>query len=240
MDSGGLPYYALLPLLVFGPLVFWVLYNFGLRDVFKMSRQIRDDRHRAEEEEKLLNIQRERKRGKIRPIATGGGVVSPLGLLGQGIAWALYLGLIGYLSSAPAYEYLAPEKSLIKLSFTHPGQRKVKCRKLSREEMNKLPPNMRVLQSCTRERWPVTVSLKLDGSTVFKGSARPAGLSKDGPSSFYEKFSVRAGNHKIDIHFQDDGSKSAKIFRRQETVTLKPAEILVIGFDSANKKITLK
>ena len=240
MDSGGLPYYALLPLLVFGPLVFWVLYNFGLRDIFKMRREIREDRHRAEEEEKRLNTQRERKRGKIRPIATGGGIVSPLGLLGQGAAWALYLGLIGYFSTAPAYEYLAPQQSLIKLSFTHPGQRKVECRSRSREELAKLAPNMRTLKSCPRERWPVEVTLKLDGTTVFTGKARPAGLSKDGPSSFYEKFQVPSGNHRIEVHMRDHGNHADGFYRRQETINLKAAEILVIGFDPAQKKIVFK
>jgi hypothetical protein len=54
-----------------------------------------------------------------------------------------------------AYRHLASDQALIKLSFTRVGKPVGDCRKLSAEELAKLPPNMRAPTVCPRERSPV-------------------------------------------------------------------------------------
>lgn len=94
---------------------------------------------------------------------------------------------------------------------------------------------------CSRERWPVIVDLTVDGTTVFHGIAEPAGLSKDGHSSFYQTFIFADGPHRIGIGIQDNGERGGDYdyFAKQD-VSLSPAEILVIGFDNASQTITME
>ena len=62
--------------------------------------------------------------------------------IGQFIAYALFAMVVGYLATQPAYTHLDPEEALIKLSFSHAGAHIRECRKLTQEELNRLPPNM--------------------------------------------------------------------------------------------------
>ena len=121
--------------------------------------------------------------------------------------------------------------TLIKLSLTHPGKRKVECRKLSAAETQKLPVNMRSGVSCARERWPLVAELMIDGKPLYSGSARPAGFAKDGHSSFYEKFPVASGPHRIAFRMGDSGGEGDDYVIERDVV-LKPAQIIVISFDN--------
>jgi len=44
-------------------------------------------------------------------------MVKPLQYIGQGLFYALLMGVIGYFSSFPTYTHLPPDETLIKLSF---------------------------------------------------------------------------------------------------------------------------
>jgi hypothetical protein len=81
--------------------------------------------------------------------------------VGQAVAYAAFLALLGFFATAPAYSPIDPNAAMIKLSFIHVGQRKVECRKMSPEEIARLPPNMRLTLDCPRERLPVLVVLEL-------------------------------------------------------------------------------
>ena len=54
---------------------------------------------------------------------------------------------------------LAPDRALVKLSFSHHGKPVSDCHQTSAAELAKLPPNMRAPVRCPRERSPVTVEL---------------------------------------------------------------------------------
>ena len=49
---------------------------------------------------------------------------------------------------------------MVSLSFSRAGQRIRECRRLTQEELNRLPPNMRKPEDCPRERLPVRVLLE--------------------------------------------------------------------------------
>ena len=59
---------------------------------------------------------------------------------GQGILYLLFAAFIGYFSTAPAYQHLAPDHALLRLSFRHPGPFITDCRAPSAEELAKLRP----------------------------------------------------------------------------------------------------
>ena len=159
-------------------------------------------------------------------------MVKPIPLLGQALFYGLFAAIIGYFSTMPKYQHLEPGHALIKLSLSHHGEPVAECRKRTAEELAKLPRNMRAPMECQRERSPVTVQIDLDGKSVFKGAAKPAGLSRDGLSTMYQRFEVPAGEHNIAVKMNDNVRIEGYNFTREEKVTLKPAQILVIDFSA--------
>lgn len=165
---------------------------------------------------------------------------TPAAWIGQGLLYALFALIIGVFSSWPPYRHLASDQALIKLSFSHTGKPVADCQRQSPEELAKLPPNMRAPVRCGRERSPIVVELDVDGAAAVRHSAKPSGLSKDGASSVYQRIQVGAGAHRIAVRLKDDARSAGFDHSREATVTLKPAQILVIDFDTSTQKITLQ
>ncbi len=164
----------------------------------------------------------------------------PRAWLGQVLLYALFAAIIGVFSHWPTYRHLAADKALIKLSFSHTGKSVSDCAKQTPEQLAKLPPNMRAPVRCPRERSPIVVELDVDGAPALRHAAKPSGLSKDGASSVYHRLEVDAGTHRVAVRLQDDVRASGFAHVHEQTVTLKPAQILVIDFDTATQLITIE
>ena len=160
--------------------------------------------------------------------------------IGQGLLYAAFAAVIGVFSQWPSYQHLAPDKALVKLSFSHQGELLGECVEQSLEELAKLPPNMRAPTRCPRERSPVTVEIDIDGTLAHKQIAQPSGLSSDGASAVYHRLEVPAGNHRVGVRLKDNARSAGFDYTLEQDVTLAPAEILVIDFDSEHKRITLQ
>jgi hypothetical protein len=150
----------------------------------------------------------------------------------QALLYAAFVAVIGYFSTSPAYEHLAPGEALLKLSLTHAGARKEACRQRSAEELAKLAPNMRAQSVCPRERVPVTVEVTLDDAPLFRVVAPPSGFSKDGASTIYRRVPVSAGSHRIGARLADNPAGEFT-FAHAATVDLAPGGVVVIDFDPA-------
>lgn len=150
--------------------------------------------------------------------------------LGQAAAYALFAGLIGYFAVSPDYVYRAADRGEIKLSFSHGGQRKGGCRPLTAEEIAKLPPNMRRTQSCPRERVPVQVEMDIVGHLSYAETLRPAGLSGDGPSRAYRRFSLPPGSYRLNLRLRDSERADGFDYERILDVELRPRQNLVVDF----------
>ncbi len=161
-------------------------------------------------------------------------------IVGQIVLYGLFIVFIGVFSRWPSYQVLAPDLALIKLSFSHHGKPVSDCREASAAELAKLPPNMRAPVRCPRERSPVTVELDVDDAAVYRHVARPSGLSRDGAASVYHRIEVPAGQHRLRIRLADDARVAGFSHQREAVVTLAPAQVLVIDFDSAKGGITLQ
>ena len=160
--------------------------------------------------------------------------------IGQVVLYGAFAAFIGAFSQWPLYEHLAADHALIKVSFTHHGQRLEACRALTPEELAKLPPNMRAPMKCSRERAPVTIEVDLDGAIVHREVAPPAGLSSDGAASVYRRLPVPAGPHRLAVRMKDSARESGFDFERTANITLRPAQILVIDFNAERGGITLQ
>jgi len=165
---------------------------------------------------------------------------NPAAWLGQALLYGLFALVIGVFSHWPPYRHLAPDQALLKLSFNHQGKPVSACRRATEEELAKLPPNMRAPMRCPRERSPITVELDLDGAPLLRRVAQPSGLSHDGASAVYQRIEIAAGTHQIAVRLNDDARTSGFGYTREATVTLQPAQILVIDFDPGKGGITLQ
>jgi hypothetical protein len=145
---------------------------------------------------------------------------------------ALYLVsglLIAYLSDHPTYTRMEPNTSLLKLSLTHPGDKADPCHERTKEELAKLPPNMRSKMECSRRRVPVMLELDLDGKKIYSQSSEPAGLSKDGASRFYARFVIPSGPHKLTARMRD-GVEDRFNYEASADVMLESGHILVVDY----------
>jgi hypothetical protein len=159
-------------------------------------------------------------------------------VLGQGLLYTAFAAFIGVFSGWPRYEALAPDRSVLKVSFIHHGQRIAPCRPYTPGELARLPPNMRAPQKCERERAPVTIEVDVDGATVLRRVAQPSGLSRDGASAVYHRLALASGEHRITVRLKDQAAPGFN-HTREATVRLAPAQVLVIDFDAEKGGIIL-
>ena len=159
-------------------------------------------------------------------------MLSPLKIAAQIVAYGLFAAVVGYFSVSPAYNYMNEDQALIKLNFSHPGQRRVECRRLSPQEIAQLPPNMRKPLDCPRERLPVLVELELDGELLYRDSLRPAGIAKDGASSAYRRFTVASGPHRLVARLRDSAREQGFDYEHEATIELAPGQNFVVDFQA--------
>jgi hypothetical protein len=165
---------------------------------------------------------------------------SPRAWVGQALLYGAFALAVGTFSHWPAIHPIGPDEALIKVSFIHAGKPVGDCRPLSAAEMARLPPNMRAPMVCPRERSPVTVEVDLDGTPALRRTAQPSGLSRDGSAAVYQRLVVPAGEQRIAVRLKDDVRGAGFGYQRDATVTLAPAQVLVIDFDAEKGGITFR
>jgi hypothetical protein len=154
----------------------------------------------------------------------------------QALNYALFMLLVWYFSAAPPYRHLTAEQAVVTVAFAHAGQRREACRELSQEELARLPPNMRAPVDCPRERSPVTLELLLDGELLLREVVNAPGLYSDLGVDIYRSAKVPAGTHELAVRMNDDVRVPGPTHSRTQTVSLAPAQRLVVDFDSDTGK----
>ena len=150
--------------------------------------------------------------------------------IGQAVFLAAVGVFIAYFSQTPIYQQVPDGMAQIKLSFAHGGARKIDCRRLTSQEIAKLPANERRPNTCNRERIPVHIQLSLDGELLYDDLLEATGLSNDGPSRTYRKFIVPAGEHTITARLRDSKRPEGFDYEETQKVALKPFQNLAIDF----------
>lgn len=164
----------------------------------------------------------------------------PARWFGQILLYAAFAATLAVFSHWPVYRPLAADQALLKVSFLHHGQRLQACVEQTLEELAKLPPNMRAPTRCPRERAPVTVEVDLDGRLVYRETASPSGLSRDGAASVYRSIPVTAGAHRLKVRIRDSVRASGFDFERDEVVQFAPLQVRVVDFSAEQGGITIQ
>lgn len=152
----------------------------------------------------------------------------------QALNYLLFIAFIGYFSTSPPYRHLAEDEAEVVLAFSHVGQHIEPCRKVSAEEMAKLPPNMRRPTECTRKRSPVRVELMMDGEPLMGTAAKPPGLFGDGGVDIFLNATVPAGEHHFTVRMNDSVRIKGYNYSAEKSIGLAPAQLLFIDFNTEN------
>lgn len=154
--------------------------------------------------------------------------------------YTLFAIAVGWLSVWPRFKLIDQGQAMISVSFSHAGQRVGACRKLSQEELNKLPPNMRKLNDCPRERLPVKVLLTSDGQPLYEAVLLPSGFWNDGESSAYRRLPVPAGVQRLFVGMSDSVREDGFDYTLEQEVILQPGEHLVVNFDNNQQQFVFR
>lgn len=155
----------------------------------------------------------------------------PLRYLLQAFNYTIFIALIGYFATSPSIRILAEDEAIITIAFAHAGESREPCRKLSNEELAKLPPNMRKPEDCPRERSPVVIEASLDGKTLYNTSLQPPGIFKDGGVNVYFSRRIPAGNHQFEIKMDDSVRKQGFNHSYEQEINIEPAQIMLVNFE---------
>jgi len=157
-------------------------------------------------------------------------VPNAMRLVLQVFNYAVFMGLVWYFATSPPYRQLAEDQAVITLAFSHAGERREECRRLSQEELAKLPPNMRLPMDCPRERSPIKVELFLDDELAISEIAKAPGLYQDQGVDVFRKIKVPVGKHDLRVRMNDNVRVQGPTFTHEQAIELEPAQLLVVDF----------
>lgn len=151
-------------------------------------------------------------------------------LIGQFIVIVALFAGVATLSDWPTHAQIPKNSGVVMLTFVHGADRKGECRRLTPEEIAKLPPNMRRVQDCPRGRRPIYVELDVDGRSLYKASLPPTGIAGDGPSRVYQRFVLPAGKYDVAVRMRDTARPDGFDHERRDSVELSPDQMFVIDY----------
>lgn len=154
--------------------------------------------------------------------------------------YSLFAAFVGVLSVWPEYRLTADDRAIVSLVFSHAGKRVGDCRMLTQDELNELPPNMRTMNDCPRERHPVRVVLRSDSQTLYDATLQPSGFWADGKSNIYKRIEVESGQHHLFVGISDSGERATFDYQSSAIVDLPPGRNLVIQFDEQAQAILIR
>lgn len=149
----------------------------------------------------------------------------------QAFNYTIFMALIWYFATSPSVRVIGENESMITVAFAHAGETRQECRRLSQEELMKLPPNMRKPEDCPRERSPIIIEALLDGKKVFSETMLPPGIFNDGSVNIYYNSKVPAGKHRFEIKMDDSVRKEGFNHQLTQNIDIKPAQILLVEFE---------
>ncbi|MDH5572012.1 MAG: hypothetical protein OEY89_09620 [Gammaproteobacteria bacterium] len=154
--------------------------------------------------------------------------------------YAVFMALVWYLSIKPPYHQLDEDQAMITFTLGHVGKHVDECIKVSQEELLKLPPNMRKPMSCSRERSPITMEMRLDDHVLYSKVVQPHGLYKDQGIDVYESIKVPAGKHILNVWINDDVNVDGPMYKHTQPIELKPEQHMIIQFISDSSSFKIK
>jgi len=156
------------------------------------------------------------------------------------LMYAIFIALVAALSAWPPYQLLDDDTAIVSMVFAHPGKRVGECRRISQEELNELPPNMRKPADCPRERHPVHVELRSGDEILYSETMQPSGIWADGKASIYKRIELPSGSHELFVGMNDSGGTDDFDYSTVAVVDLDPGSNLVIQFNEQTETFLIR
>jgi hypothetical protein len=167
-----------------------------------------------------------------------------LGALGA----ALVLALIRILSFAP-YTTERDAGAIVRLAWRARGERVRDCRRVTPEELAKLPAHMRQEQVCEGRVLPYRLAVDLDDSATVSRLIHGAGAREDRPLYVFQDLTVRPGVHRISVRFtlegrpqapEETGLATPPRLALDTTLSLAPRQVLLVTYDEAREQLVVR
>lgn len=144
------------------------------------------------------------------------------------------LSFIGYYSRKPMGA--DQSNSFIRLSMRVPRQTTKVCKKLTPNEVAKLPLHMRKEEECTLTSIKYKVSLELNSKSVLERQIHSQGVRHDKPMYVDEMLSVEPGQYNLKINFAPlkdlEEHKNVLRFEKILNVQAKAGHSVVVSWDA--------
>ncbi len=161
-------------------------------------------------------------------------VNKPVRYVLQAINYTVFMAIIWYFATAPSVKLIGDDEAKITIAFAHAGQLREPCRRLTQEELNELPPNMRKIDDCPRERSPVSIEARLNGEPLYSALLQPPGLFGDGGVDVFFSGKIPAGDHHLTLKMNDSVRIEGFNYSFEQQVSVDPAQILLVSFKPRN------
>jgi len=155
-------------------------------------------------------------------------------LLLAGVSWGL-----GSFASYPM-NLAGVEGGLLTIAVKHVAAFEHEERKLSPEELEKLPRHMRPLdqrRSRTGKRVESLLRVTLDGQRVLEKRYQPSGFRKNGPTLIHEELPLSTGTHRLEVLLSDasgeaeeEGEEPRRQWQLSQALELGPRQVILIDF----------
>jgi len=124
-------------------------------------------------------------------------------------------GALAALSLTP-YTAEPGERALVRLAWRARGERVRECRRLSADDLSRLPPHMRQEEVCERRVLPYRLRVDVDGARVVDQHVRAGGAREDRPLFVFHDLAVTPGTHHLRITFEREGTPAARARDEEE------------------------
>ena len=184
-----------------------------------------------------------KKTGTSPPVKTvekpGLQITNPKKLLAICVAASLFIVVLARFSNWPNTKLRDSDQAVISLSFSQSGQLLQECRRLTQEELDKLPANMRKPEECQRERQPVEVVFKLDDKIIYEEKIAPTGIWSDGAVTVYKRMKVPKGQHQLFIGMRNSNKDQGYDYHLESDLDLNSGQHLIVEFDELSEKFII-
>lgn len=146
--------------------------------------------------------------------------------------------------------------AIVRLAWRARGEQARECRRLSPEEMEKLPLHMRQEEVCEGRLLPYRLMVVLDGDSLVDRLVHGAGAREDRPLYVFQDLIVEPGVHRILVRFtleapsaqhdsDHDGGDEARPAPQQRltldtTITLGVRRVLLVTYDEARERLVVR
>jgi hypothetical protein len=163
---------------------------------------------------------------------------------------AVTVAALGALSRAP-YAASRDHGAVVRLAWRARGEEIKQCRRLTAQELERLPAHMRHPEECSISLAPYGLHVALDGVAALDEVVRARGARRDRPLYVFRELAAAPGQHRLQVTFaleqhREDRGHLEKTEHAtppsvvlDTTVSLAPQQAIVVTYDDEQGRFTV-